>query len=41
MFCVVTGIPLVIVMLLLAINKDAYGGYESDEAAVGLQSVES
>ncbi|XP_011478260.1 adhesion G-protein coupled receptor G4 [Oryzias latipes] len=41
-FCAVGwGIPLVIVMLLLAINKDAYGGYESDEAAVGLQSVES
>lgn len=41
MFCVATGIPLVIVSLVLAINKDAYGSYVSDEAAVGLGSAES
>ncbi|XP_024117759.1 adhesion G-protein coupled receptor G4 [Oryzias melastigma] len=41
-FCAVGwGIPLVIVSLVLAINKDAYGSYVSDEAAVGLGSAES
>jgi len=38
MCCVVAGVPLVIVSLVLAIDKDAYGSSLPDESAVMLQS---
>lgn len=40
-FCAVGwGLPLVIVSLVLAIDKDSYGGASSEEAAVVLQSTD-
>lgn len=35
-----TGVPFVMVSLVLAINKDAYGSLIPKDAAVALQSTE-
>lgn len=38
--CVFTGIPVVIVSLVLAIDRDAYGNAEAEDAAVILKSTD-
>lgn len=40
-FCVLKGFPLVIVSLVLAIDKDAYGSTAPEKAMVALQSTDS
>lgn len=40
-YCVLTGVPLVIVSLVLIIDKDAYGSGVPEEAAAELQSTDS
>lgn len=41
LFCVLAGIPLVIVSLVLAIDKDAYGGIVPEDSEVMLQSTDA
>lgn len=41
MFCVLTGIPLVIVSLVLAIDTDAYGNLAHGENEMGLHSTDA
>lgn len=40
MFCTLTGIPLLIIILVLAIDKDVYGSLIPKDNAVALQSAE-